>query len=84
MNARKNHKLLLTAAVADFLSFNSCKKYENHPILSLRTKTARLTSDWKAVKVDGQKLSSSGNLLTLYFEQVGELAIASSYYSTNE
>jgi len=84
MNAKKNHKLLLTAAVAIILSFNSCKKYEDGQILSLRTKTARLTGDWKALKVDGQKLSSSGNLLTLYLEQDRDLAIASSYYSINE
>jgi hypothetical protein len=51
--------------------------------LSLGTKTARLTGNWKAVKVDGKKLFSSGNLLTLYFEQDEDLAIASSYYFTN-
>lgn len=43
------------------LSFGACKKYEEGPGFSLRSKKERLANDWKPVKVlqDGKEVDSS-------------------------
>ncbi|TND10331.1 MAG: hypothetical protein FD123_579 [Bacteroidetes bacterium] len=46
----KNVRLFLTLAVVFIVSaatVTSCKKYEDGPMLSLRTKTHRVVNDWK-------------------------------------
>ncbi len=49
MNMKKNTLFLLSLLV---LLFSGCGKYENGPILSLRSKNARLSGEWKVVKYD--------------------------------
>lgn len=83
MKVIQNQKLLLAAAMGIILSFSSCKKYEDGPALSFRTKTSRLVGDWTVVKVDGQKLSESGTLINIDFDKGGDFAMASSYFSFN-
>lgn len=46
--------LLLAAAAVTILNFESCKKYEDGPAFSLRSKKARLTGEWELVKINGQ------------------------------
>ena len=45
----KNINPILAVAVlgSSVLSLQSCKKYEDGPLLSLRSKTARLTGEWE-------------------------------------
>ncbi|MDD2413159.1 MAG: hypothetical protein RBS19_11825 [Bacteroidales bacterium] len=43
-------KLLFVALIVASIAFSGCKKYEEGPSLSLRTKTARITGEWKIVK----------------------------------
>lgn len=39
------------AAIVLIVSVNSCKKYEDGPLLSLRSKTARIVNEWVIDKV---------------------------------
>lgn len=39
------------AAIVLMVSVNSCKKYEDGPLLSLRSKTARIVNEWVIDKV---------------------------------
>lgn len=46
-----SRNLLMAAAVVTILNFNSCKKYEDGPGFSLRSKKWRLTGgEWEVVK----------------------------------
>ena len=60
----KQSTLLLAAAAVTILNFESCKKYEDGPLFSLRSKKARLTGEWELVKINGQNpneyLSNNG------------------------
>ena len=55
---KNNFFIGLSLLFAVVLSLNSCKKYEEGPGFSLRSKTARLTGDWKAtsITVDGEEI----------------------------
>jgi len=48
-NMRK-FKLLFVVAIIASLAFSSCKKYEEGPSLTLRSRTSRLTGEWKITK----------------------------------
>ena len=50
----KQSTLFLAAAAVTILNFESCKKYEDGPAFSLRSKKARLTGEWELVKINGQ------------------------------
>lgn len=43
-------KLLLVALIVATFAFTGCKKYEEGPSLSLRSKTTRITGEWKMAK----------------------------------
>lgn len=73
-----SNKLMLAAAVVICLNFSSCKKYEDGPMFSLRTKTARLTGEWEVVKIDGQ--SPDGKLI-FEFERGGDFKSTYDYGS---
>ncbi len=45
----KKITLIAFALFIGAISFNSCKKYEEGPGISLRSKTSRLVGDWKTV-----------------------------------
>ncbi len=55
--------IALIAIAASVATLDSCKKYEEGPAFSLRTKKARLTGDWKIASVtnDGNDITSSFN-----------------------
>lgn len=54
----KKLMLLSLVLIIGAASLNSCKKYEEGPGFSLRSKTARLTGDWRAKEytLDGESL----------------------------
>ena len=55
MKKEINSKLMLGATVVLLLNFTSCKKYEDGPAFSLRTKTARLTNgEWELDDLDAK------------------------------
>jgi hypothetical protein len=63
-------KFILILGTIGFLStglITSCKKYEDGPAFSLRTKKARLTGDWKIDKV----LYNNEDITADYIDGVG-------------
>ena len=66
-------KLLSLIAIGTFAlgSLSSCTKYEDGPLLSLRTKKARLTGEWEVVetKVNDETQSDSDSDVFYTFEK---------------
>jgi hypothetical protein len=71
-----SNKLMLAAAVIIMLNFSSCGKYDDGPEFSLRTKKARLTGEWKVVKIAGE---TPDGQLTFEFEKNGDFSAKYSY-----
>ena len=78
----------MAAAAITVLNFQSCKKYDDGPAFSLRSKKARLTGEWELVKINGQtpeQYNSDDNTtytnydLEIEFESDGDLT-----YSINQ
>ncbi|MCB0762861.1 MAG: hypothetical protein KDC12_15145 [Flavobacteriales bacterium] len=64
--------VLLSLLMATFVfSISSCKKYEQGPIISLRTKTKRLTGEWKVMDNFDDYLNVNYTL-TYEFEMDGD------------
>ncbi|MCF8298241.1 MAG: hypothetical protein K9J13_11905 [Saprospiraceae bacterium] len=76
MNINRNKKLMLAAAVVIMLNFNSCGKYEDGPMFSLKTKTSRLVGEWEVVKIDGDKVDGD---LIIEFEKGGDFQANAEY-----
>lgn len=77
--------ILFAAAVVTILNFTSCKKYEDGPGFSLKSKKGRLTGDWELVKLEN---SNGDNYLEDFeiefeFDKDGDFKLnyESSYYS---
>jgi len=68
----KKLSLLFVVVIATSLIIASCGKYEEGPSISLRTKTARLTGDWKDVAVND---STYDNGLITTFDKEGTFII---------
>tara|TARA_R110002111_G_scaffold248050_1_gene311456 strand:+ start:413 stop:835 length:423 start_codon:yes stop_codon:yes gene_type:complete len=83
MSVSNNKKLLLAAGMGIILSFGSCKKYEDGPGLSFRTKTTRLVGNWELIEVDGQQISRFGEFTLIDFDKDGDFTMAGSYYDYN-
>lgn len=77
MNINKNKKLLLAMAVVIMLNFNSCKKYEDGPRFSLKTKTSRLVGEWEVIKIDGENFQDDN--LYLEFDKGGDFTATYEY-----
>ncbi|MFH1121008.1 MAG: hypothetical protein V1775_14415 [Bacteroidota bacterium] len=75
-----SNKLMLAAAVVICLNFSSCKKYEDGPMFSLMSKTARLTGEWEIVKIDGERIDDGVSII-LEFEKDGDFKSTYSYDS---
>lgn len=80
----KMSKRALTFTLLAFFAIGlstSCKKYEEGPLISLRTKEARLTNTWKVEKAwdeDGNKRDSTSSA-TQTFEEGGTYKTNSSF-----
>ncbi len=71
-------KLTLVALFISGLAFTSCKKYEEGPAISLRTKTARLTGTWEVEKtiVNGEESTDDMNTeITIEKDGTGEVSM---------
>lgn len=62
-------KLLVLSLLAIFMlvGFSSCKKYEDGPMISFRSKTSRLVGDWKITKVTESGIDVSDKYDTYAF-----------------
>ncbi|HRH01716.1 MAG TPA: hypothetical protein PLI68_10965 [Bacteroidia bacterium] len=61
----KNTNCLVLLTFFCLFSAPACKKYEDGPILSLRTKKARLVGDWKIVKTTANGVELNGPVTDL-------------------
>lgn len=80
-NMRK-FKLLFVVAVIASLVFSSCKKYEEGPSLTLRSRTSRLTGEWKITKEaeNGSAQTFDANA-RIKIEKGGAYTFSSTYLS---
>ncbi len=81
MNVKSSKNLMLAATVVIMLNFSSCGKYEDGPMFSLKTKTARLTGEWEVIEIDKEKPSDNGYKIILEFEKDGDFSFEYSYGS---
>lgn len=80
MYSRKNNKLVLAACVVVLLNLSSCKKYEDGPSLSLKSKNSRLTGEWEVDEIDNVSPSVGfGGTMILEFEKDGDFSYTTSY-----
>ncbi len=66
----KKVKLLLVALFVTAIALTSCSKYEEGPSISLRSKTARITGEWKMVKqiYNGTEVALSTEAKNMVFD----------------
>jgi hypothetical protein len=60
----KRLALVLLAVVLAIPAFQSCKKGENDPAISLKSRDARITATWKLTKIEGTKTSVNSGVTT--------------------
>lgn len=75
------NNLLMAAALVTVVNFSSCKKYEDGPTLSLRTKKSRITGEWEVVRIGTQSFPYGGYSLEMEFDKDGDLEFKYSYGS---
>ena len=75
------NNLLMAAALVTVVNFSSCKKYEDGPALSLRTKKSRLTGEWEVVRIGNQAFPYDGYTLEMEFDKDGDMEFKYSYAS---
>lgn len=56
LNKMKKTILFVFTVIAVMLTFNGCKKGENDPFLSLKSRNARITATWKLSKQEYKKI----------------------------
>lgn len=79
---KKANQILAIAVVgSSILTLQSCKKYEDGPFLSLRSKTARLTGEWEFT-AGNQSRFDKGQDIVVDFRQDGECTLKLSGYFT--
>lgn len=61
----KKIALLTLAAFLIAGAVSSCKKGEDDPFLSIRSRKARLAGEWTLTKMEGKKTTSSGGISTV-------------------
>lgn len=63
--------LLMLALLAP--TFNSCKKGEEDPFLSLKSRDARITGEWELTKIEGTQVESYGTTTTTTYTYNGTI-----------
>jgi hypothetical protein len=79
MYIRTSKKLIFALAIAIMLNISSCKKYEEGPGFSLKSKIARLTGEWEVVEIDKIDIPADEKII-LEFEKDGDFKFAYEYY----
>ncbi len=79
--SKKHVSLLMAATLVVVINFSSCKKYDDGPSLSLRTKKSRLAGEWEVVEINGQSQSNSGYDMIWEFEKDGDFKFTYEYGS---
>jgi hypothetical protein len=51
----------MLVAILALMAFQSCKKGENDPAISFRSRDARITAKWKLTKIESAETDVSGN-----------------------
>jgi hypothetical protein len=87
-------KLIMALVLLVALDFSSCKKYEDGPVISLKSKTKRLAQEWNLVSIDGgdfpiqdffdeysyfQDIEIQDFDIELEFEDDGDFSLRASY-----
>lgn len=72
---------IATIALSTLITFSSCSKYEEGPVLSLKTKKARISNEWVIEKAqrNGEDVTSSYDEFTLEMKTDGDANLAASY-----
>lgn len=72
-------KISLNVAILGTIIFSGCKKYEEGPMISLRTKKARMINEWKLEKsIDGQtgtETTCNSNCTVMEFKEDGTIVV---------
>ena len=76
INTTKN--LLLAATIVTILNYSNCKKYEDGPKFSLKTKKTRLTGEWEVVYINGESPDNDAELI-MEFEKDGDFVMSYEY-----
>ncbi len=74
--------LLMAAAIVTMLNFSSCKKYEDGPSFSLKSKKGRLAGEWEVVKLEtsnGEDYLSGGRDMEFEFDKDGDFKMKYTY-----
>lgn len=81
----KKVKLLFVALFVSAIALTSCGKYDEGPSISLRSKTARITGEWKLVKQEynGKEvaLDADDKSMVIDIQKDGAYVMTSSYGS---
>lgn len=86
MNMKKSISFLLIITITT-LSFNSCKKGDNDPLISLLTRTQRLSGNWKVIKEEAKieynvtGIQDTSIITNVIFD--GEMAVATTVYKNS-
>jgi hypothetical protein len=75
-----NRSILLFIASIFFVT--ACKKYENGPFLSLRSKTGRVANTWRVASYTINGVDSTATLININYTETYEKSGAFSYNST--
>jgi len=65
-------KTTLLVLVATLFIFSGCKKYEDGPYISFKSKMKRLEGEWRIVKLNGDDVFSNYPRLYFKFEEDGK------------
>jgi len=76
MTIKTSKNLILAATLVTILNFQSCKKYDDGPGLSLRSVTNRLTGEWEVVDIQGQNVNGE---ITMEFDKDGDFKMTYEY-----
>ncbi len=74
---------ILLVVILMINSIAGCKKYEDGPWVSLRSKKTRLLGKWKVVSIDGEEQANKGELI-INFQETPFKPIAITFSSYDE
>jgi hypothetical protein len=82
----KRLALVLLVAVMAIPTFQSCKKGENDPSISLKSRNARITAKWKLTKIEGTETmvnSGTTNTITTTYDGITKTVTSTLFPTPN-